>query len=60
MVTVCQYMSVFEACVATVTHKLKEAHGEHESVIFNDSQGNKIDDSEGTKDMFDRVIMFAV
>lgn len=54
MVTVC--MSVFEACVATVTHKVKEASGEHESVILTDSQGNKI----GTRDVFDGVIMFAV
>lgn len=53
----CQYL---RPCVATVTHKLKKAHGEHESVILTDSQGNKIDGSEGTRDMFDHVIMFAV
>lgn len=58
MVTVC--MSVLEACVAAVTCKLKEAHREHEPVILTDSQGNKIEDCEGTRDMFDCVIMFAV
>lgn len=41
MVTVC--MSVFKACVATVTRKVKEAHVEPESVILTDSQGNKVD-----------------
>lgn len=46
--------------MATVTHKLKEAHGGHESVILTDSQGNKIDFFEGTRDMFDHVIVFAV
>ncbi|KAM8846644.1 uncharacterized protein ACB058_012916 [Synchiropus picturatus] len=39
----------FEACVATITDKVKEALGEQEPVILTDSQGNKIIDSEGTR-----------
>lgn len=45
--------------MATVTHEVKEARGERESVILTDSQGNKINGSGGTRDMFDRVITFA-
>lgn len=44
----------FEACVATVTSKVKEALGQLESVILTDSHGNEILDSEGTRGEYDR------
>ncbi|XP_047187553.1 uncharacterized protein LOC118312733 [Scophthalmus maximus] len=47
MVTV--RFSEFEACVATITSKVKEALGQQESMILTDSQGNEIIDSDGTR-----------
>ncbi|XP_032363719.1 uncharacterized protein LOC116677139 [Etheostoma spectabile] len=47
MVTV--RFSEFEACVATITSKVKEALGQQESFILTDSQGNEIIDSDGTR-----------
>lgn len=50
MVTV--RFSEFEACVATITSKVKEALGQQESFILTDSQGNEMIDSDGTRGMF--------
>ncbi|XP_029980191.1 uncharacterized protein LOC115412033 [Sphaeramia orbicularis] len=38
----------FEACVETITSKVKEALGQQETIILTDSQGNEIVDSDGT------------
>ena len=40
-----------EACVATVTSKVREALGE--PIVLTDGQGNKIMDSEGTRGKYD-------
>lgn len=47
----------FEACVATIASKVKEALGEQEHLILTDSQGNQIIDSEGTRGKCDEVII---
>ncbi|KAL0993708.1 hypothetical protein UPYG_G00112170 [Umbra pygmaea] len=47
MVTV--RFSEFEACVATITSKVKEALGQQESFTLTDSQGNEIIDSDGSR-----------
>lgn len=49
-----------EACVATVTSKVKEALGEQESIILTDSQGNQIIDSEGTRGKYGQVIFVSI
>ncbi|KAJ8006701.1 hypothetical protein DPEC_G00109950 [Dallia pectoralis] len=48
MVTV--RFSGFEACVALITSKVKEALGQQESFILTDSHGNEIIDSDGTRE----------
>lgn len=41
----------FEACVSTLTIKVKEALREQELIILTDCHGNQIVDSDGTRGM---------
>ncbi|KAJ7995669.1 hypothetical protein DPEC_G00246980 [Dallia pectoralis] len=52
--TVTVRFSEFEACVALITSKVKEALGQWESFILTDSQGNAIIDSDGTRGPVDK------